>query len=474
MATNIKELQEKIHSGSISVSQLVDSYLDNCLKFNHLNAFLEIFEDEAREKAARLDARIKNGEKTGRLAGVVLGIKDNICYKGHRVSASSRILENFESVYNATAIERVLAEDAIILGRLNCDEFAMGGSTENSAYGPALNALNIDKVPGGSSGGAATAVAADMCYAALASDTGGSIRQPAAFCGLVGIKPSYGRVSRYGLIAYGSSFDQIGPITHSVRDNALLMEIIAGKDTRDSTSSRQPVPAYSSSLEFSHKAKIAYLKDPLEHPSLDPEIKTAMLGLIDKLRNEGHEVKGVDFPYLDYIVPTYYVLTMAEASSNLARFDGIHYGYRSPIATDVESTYVKSRSEAFGEEVKRRIMMGTFVLSEGYYDAYYAKAQKVRRLIKEKTEEILSDHEFILLPVTPGPAFDLGKLTDDPIAMYLEDIFTVHASLAGITAISLPLAKHTSGLPLGIQVYAGKFMEHEMFKFSEYLMNMKM
>ena len=473
MYGSIHELQEKLKKGEITVSGLVEHYLANCKKFSYLNAFLEIFEEEAIQKARILDKKISGKEKTGKLTGIVLGIKDNICYKGHRVSASSKILENFESVYNATAIERVLAEDAIILGRLNCDEFAMGGSNENSAFGSVLNPLDNKRVPGGSSGGAAAAVAADMCYAALASDTGGSIRQPAAFCGLVGIKPSYGRVSRYGLIAYGSSFDQIGPITRTVQDNALLMEIIAGEDINDSTCSTKPVPSYSSNLDFNRKAKIAYLKDPIEHPSLDPEIRSMLLNTIENLKNAGHTVEEVDFPYLDYIVPTYYVLTMAEASSNLARFDGIHYGYRSTRSADVESTYVKSRSEAFGEEVKRRIMMGTFVLSTGYYDAYYAKAQKVRRLIKDKTEAILSDYEFILSPVTPGPPFELGKLKDDPIAMYLEDIFTVHASLAGITAISLPLMQNSSGLPMGLQVYAGKFRESEMLSFSNYLMHLK-
>ena len=428
-----------------------------------------MFEESALERAAVVDRKIANGE-AGKLAGLVIGFKDNICIKGKRVSASSKILEEFESIYDATVTQRLETEDAIIIGRLNCDEFAMGSSNENSAFGTVLNPLDNKRVTGGSSGGSAAAVAAGLCHAALGSDTGGSIRQPASFCGVVGFKPTYGRVSRYGLIAYASSFDQIGPLTRSVEDAALIMEVISGADEYDSTASSKEVPAYSQQLNYKGKAKIAYIKDCLDNPGLDPEIKEQADQVIHALKEQGHTVEPVEFPYLDYLVPAYYVLTTAEASSNLARFDGVHYGYRSPNAFDLESTYKKSRSEGFGKEVKRRIMLGTFVLSSGYYDAYYSKAQRVRRIIQKKTVEILDKYDFILTPSTPGTAFEFGKNTD-PVAMYLEDIFTVQANLAGITAISLPIGKHSNGMPFGIQLMANKFCEAALFSFSNQLMN---
>ncbi len=396
------------------------------------------------------------------MAGVIVGIKDNICYKGHKVSCSSKILEGFESLYSATVVERLLAEDAIIIGRLNCDEFAMGSSNENSAYGNVLNPLNEKCVPGGSSGGAAAAVAADLCHVTLGSDTGGSIRQPASFTGTVGMKPTYGRVSRYGLIAYASSFDQIGPITKTVEDNALVLEVISGLDKHDNTSSSTKVPEYSKELNTPKKYKIAFLKECVYAEGIDPEVQKAVLAKIEKLKNEGHTVEPVSFPFLEYLVPTYYVLTTAEASSNLSRFDGIHYGHRSKDAKDLESTYKKSRAEGFGKEVKRRIMLGTFVLSAGYYDAYYSKGQKVRRLIHNKTKEIFKDYDLIVTPSTPGTAFEFGKNSQDPIKMYLEDIFTVQAPIAGIPAISVPCGKHSNGLPIGIQVMADYFEESKM------------
>ena len=381
-------------------------------------------------------------------------------------------MAGFESLYNATVVERLLAEDAIIIGRCNCDEFAMGSSNETSAFGSVLNPLDINRVPGGSSGGSAAAVAANMCIAALGTDTGGSIRQPASFCGVVGYKPTYGRVSRYGAIAYASSFDQIGPITKTVEDTALIMEVIAGKDEYDSTASSLPVSEYSKELKnVSTKIRIAYIKDCLENPGLDPEIKTRINEIIGKLKEKGHVVEAVDFPYLDYLVPTYYVLTTAEASSNLARYDGINYGYRSINATDLESTYKKSRTEGFGEEVKRRIMLGTFVLSSGYYDAYYSKGQKVRRLLQNKTNEILKDYDFILLPTTPGTAFKFGQKSSDPITMYLEDIFTVQANITGLPAISLPMGKHSNGMPFGVQIIGKKFADKNVFALSDYLMS---
>lgn len=467
---SFSEIKSDLESGTTSCVALVNSYIETAEAKKNLNIFLELFKISALEKAKLVDEKIKS-KTAGKLAGMVIVLKDNLCYKGHKVSASSKILEGFESLYNATVVERLLAEDAIIVGRCNCDEFAMGSSNENSAFGNVLNPLDIKRVPGGSSGGSAAAVAANMCIAALGTDTGGSIRQPASFCGVVGYKPSYGRVSRYGAIAYASSFDQIGPITKTVEDAALIMEVMAGQDEYDSTSSSKPVPAYSKELKnIPAKLRIAYIKDCLENEGLNPEIKTRINEIISKLKAAGHTVEAVDFPYLDYLVPTYYVLTTAEASSNLARFDGINFGYRSKNASDLESTYKKSRTEGFGTEVKRRIMLGTFVLSSGYYDAYYSKGQKVRRLLQNKTNEILDKYDFILLPTTPGTAFEFGQKSADPIAMYLEDIFTVQANITGLPAISLPMGKHSNGLPFGVQVIGKNFADADVFAFSDYLM----
>ena len=466
---SLAEIQIGLNTGSVSCLDLVNNYIEKINSQKDINAFLEVFEKSAIESAKIVDEKIKSG-KAGKLAGLVIGIKDNICYKGHKVSASSKILEGFESLFNATVIDRLLNEDAIIIGRLNCDEFAMGSSNENSAYGKVKNPLNKNMVPGGSSGGSTAAVAAGMCLATLGSDTGGSIRQPASFCGVVGLKPTYGRVSRHGLIAYASSFDQIGPITNNVDDAALILEVIAGKDDFDSTASSIPVKSYSSSLNFPGKAKIAYIRECLENEGLDSEIRSKINHTIAQLKAQGHTVEAVEFPYLDYLVPAYYVLTTAEASSNLSRFDGVHFGYSSPNAIDLESTYKKTRTEGFGPEVKRRIMLGTFVLSAGYYDAYYSKAQKVRRILTDKTNEILKNYDFILLPSTPGTAFEFGQKSGDPIKMYLEDIFTVQANLTGIPAISLPIGNHSNGMPFGIQLMAAKFEEGKLLAFSNTVM----
>lgn len=459
--SNINTLHADLKAGKITCAALVEQAIAAIAEKKHLNAFLEVFEVSAKEAAKKTDEKIKYGT-AGRLAGVIIALKDNICYKGHKVSASSKILEGFESLYSATVVERLIEEDAIIIGRTNCDEFAMGSSNENSAFGNVLNPLNEKCVPGGSSGGSATAVAANLCHVALGSDTGGSIRQPASFTGTVGFKPTYGRVSRYGLIAYASSFDQIGPITKTVDDAAIIMEIISGIDKHDNTSSSKKVEEYSKALLENKKYKIAYLKECVEAEGLDPEVKATILKQMDWLKSQGHTLEAVSFPYLEFLVPTYYVLTTAEASSNLSRFDGIHYGFRSKNATDLESTYKKSRSEGFGKEVKRRIMLGTFVLSAGYYDAYYSKGQKVRRIIHEKTNEILKNFDFILTPSTPGTAFEFGKNSADPIKMYLEDIFTVQANIAGIPAISVPCGTHSNGLPMGLQLMAGYFEEAKL------------
>jgi aspartyl-tRNA(Asn)/glutamyl-tRNA(Gln) amidotransferase subunit A len=467
MYKTFNDVKRALEKG-LSVENILYQYLENIKERKDLNAFLEVFEETAKAKAKAVDAKLKDGT-AGKLAGMVIGIKDNICYKDHKVSASSKILEGFESIYSATVVERLLAEDAVIIGRLNCDEFAMGSSNENSAFGPVRNALNEDFVPGGSSGGSASAVAANLCTVALGSDTGGSIRQPASFTGTIGLKPTYGRVSRYGLIAYASSFDQIGPLANDIGDIALVTEVISGNDEYDGTVSSKPVPSLQPS-ELKGKLKIAYIKETLDSDGIDPEIKARIEQLVNCLRADGHELIPVSFPYLDYMVPTYYVLSTAEASSNLARFDGVHYGYRADDAKGVEQTYVKSRTKGFGAEVKRRIMAGTFVLSQGYYDAYYTKAQKIRRLIQDRTAEILSQNDFILLPTTPATAFEVNAVKD-PIQMYLQDIFTVQANLSGNPAISLPIGQHSNGMPFGLQLIGKHFEEKQLIDASAFLMD---
>ena len=468
MYTSFADIKLALSEG-VSVVEITKSYLTKIEANIHLNAFLEVFEKDALQQAAIIDSKIEAGT-AGKLAGMVIGLKDNLAYKGHKVSASSKILENFESLYTATAVERLIDEDAIIIGRLNCDEFAMGSSNENSAYGNVLNSVNEKMVPGGSSGGSAVAVAANLCTASLGSDTGGSIRQPASFTGTIGFKPTYGRISRHGLLAYASSFDQIGPFTNTIHDAALLLEVMAGQDDYDSTLLQEPSSNFVGTLAEGEKLKIAYIKDCVENEGLDPEIKARVFDVIDQLKAKGHEVEAVEFPYLQQMVPTYYVLTTAEASSNLSRYDGVHYGYQASEAKGVEETYKKSRSQGFGEEVQRRIMLGTFVLSHGYYDAYYTKGQKVRRVIQDKTKAILDEYDFILMPTTPETAFEIGANVDDPITMYLQDIFTVQANLAGNPAISLPLGEHSNGLPFGIQVMGKHFEECDLLSFSDYMM----
>lgn len=467
MYKTFSEVKVALSAGK-SVESIVLSYLEQIENNKDLNAFLEVFTESALDQARSVDQKLTSG-KAGRLAGMVIGLKDNICYKGHAVSASSKILEGFESLYSATVVERLLAEDAIIIGRLNCDEFAMGSSNENSAFGPVKNNLRPTHVPGGSSGGSAVAVSARMCTVALGSDTGGSIRQPASFTGTIGFKPTYGRISRYGLIAYASSFDQIGPFTNSLEDMVLVMEIMAGKDPMDSTSSSKPL-GFSTEIPAIGKKKIAYLKEALENESMDSEVRQMMEKTISDLRALGHTVEGVSFPYLDYLVPTYYVLTTAEASSNLSRFDGVHYGYQSSKAKGVEQTYTLSRSEGFGAEVKRRIMAGTFVLSHGYYDAYYTKGMKVRRVLKNKTKEIFSQFDLMILPTTPSTAFEFGSI-NDPIQMYLQDIFTVHANLTGNPAIAIPNGIHSNGLPMSLQIMADDFNEEAIFSLANQIMH---
>lgn len=471
--TSLQVVQQDLKSQKITLETLVKYYLKQINLTSDLNAYVEVYEEEALKRALDLDKKFKeNPDTVGKLFGMVIAIKDVICYKDHEITAASKILEGFTSLFSATAIERILEEDAIIIGRVNCDQFAMGSTNENSVYGAVKNAVNTNHVSGGSSGGSAVAVQADTCLAALGSDTGGSVRQPAAFCGNIGFKPTYGRISRYGLIAYASSFDQIGVITQSVFDAAILLEVMAGNDAYDSTASKLPVPSYVEKLsrvEVQKKTKIAYFESALNHQSLDATIRQKTNDLIDNLKAAGHEVKAVEFDLLEYLIPTYYVLTTAEASSNLARFDGIRYGHRSANATNFQETYLKSRTEGFSEEVKRRIMLGSFVLSSGYYDAYYTKAQQVRRLITAKTRAILSSYDFILMPTAPTTAFKLGDTMKDPVEMYLADIYTVQANLAGIPAVSIPLGTHSNTLPFGVQFFADKFQEEDLLIFADYV-----
>lgn len=469
--SSIEQYHAQLQQGSITCIDVVEYYLHRIASTKHLNAFIEVYNEEAIARAKQLDEQRAKGNNLGKLHGVVIGLKDVICYKDHKISASSNILQHFTSIYSATAVERMLAEGAIIIGNLNCDEFAMGSTNENSAYGKVLNALDESRVPGGSSGGSAVAVQAGLCMVSLGSDTGGSVRQPADFCGIIGLKPSYGRISRYGLIAYASSFDQIGIFATNIADVALTLEVIAGADEFDSTVSPKEVPSYSSHLTENKKFRFAYFEEALNHPGLDPEIGTAIKNVLEEIKKDGHEVAPVKFELLDYIVPAYYVLTTAEASSNLSRFDGVKYGYRTPVQNlDLTEFYKQSRSAGFGKEVKRRIMLGTFVLSAGYYDAYFTRAQKVRQLLNDKIQLIFKDFDFILLPTSPVTAFKAGEKMDDPIAMYLADIYTVMANLVGIPAVSLPLFRHSNGMPFGLQVMANRFDEVSLLQASQQLM----
>ena len=464
--SSLKEIQTLISQKQLTLPDLLAYYFKQIENNEHLNAFNEVFFLSAEVQAKAVQQKIENGT-AGKLAGMVIGIKDNICYEGHIVTASSKMLDGFVSPYSATVVQRLLQEDAVIIGRLNCDEFAMGGSNETSYFGPAKNAANPELVPGGSSGGSAVAVQADMCLSALGTDTGGSVRQPAAFCGQIGLKPTYGRISRYGVIAYASSFDQVGPITSSVEDAALLLQVLAGVDDYDSTVSALPVPDYPVQLNERKKHKIAVLKETIESEALDPEIKSAILKSIEQIKADGHTVEYVSFDLLDYLVPAYYILTTAEASSNLSRYDGVHYGHRNMEAKSLNELYKLSRAEGFGEEVKRRILLGTFVLSAGYYDAYYQKAQQVRRLIREKMDALFQDFDLILSPVAPTAAFKIGDHLQDALVMYMADIFTVLPSLSGNPAIALPIGNNAAGLPLSIQFTAKHFEEDKLLAFSQ-------
>ena len=466
---DINHYQHELAANNTTCVDAVQYYLQQIDAHKKLNAFTEIFAAEALQQAVLLDEKRKAGHPLKKLHGVVIAIKDVLCYKDHTVTASSNMLQGFISLYTATAVQRLLDEDAIIIGNCNCDEFAMGSSNENSAYGNVLNALDNTKVPGGSSGGSAVAVQAGLCMVSLGSDTGGSVRQPADFCGIIGLKPTYGRISRYGLIAYASSFDQIGIFGNTVADIALLLEIMSGEDEYDSTA-MDCGPWTMDHSQSTKKYKIAYFNEALHHPSLDKEIKKNILTLVENLQSNGHTVTEIDFDLLDYVVPAYYVLTTAEASSNLSRYDGIRYGHQTKDnIKDLTEFYKQNRTEGFGKEVQRRIMLGTFVLSSGFYDAYFSKAQQVRRLLINQTDAIFADYEAVIMPTSPTTAFEIGHKNSDPVAVYLSDIFTVFANLTGIPGISVPLFKHSNGMPFGLQIMTKKADELTLLQLADYL-----
>lgn len=454
--TDIGNYHYQLQAGKATCVEAVEYYLSNIENSKHLNAFVEVYGNEALAKAKMLDLQRQQGQPMKKLHGVVIAIKDVISYEGHKVTAASHILQNFTAIYTATALQYLIDEEAIIIGNCNCDEFAMGSTNENSYYGKVLNAKDESKVPGGSSGGSAVAVQADMCMVSLGSDTGGSVRQPADFCGIIGLKPSYGRISRYGLLAYASSFDQIGVFGKALADVALLLEVMAVPDAKDSTMMQLPQEKISLPENSSSKYRFCYFPETLEHKGLDPEVKDAITGKIEELKSNGHTVCTESFDLLDYIVPAYYVLTTAEASSNLSRYDGVRYGYRAaegkPMPLD--EFYRRNRSEGFGAEVKKRIMLGTFVLSTGYYDAYFSKAQQIRRLLVNKVNKIFEEYDALIMPVAPFTAMKIGANAADPIATYLADIYTVFANLTGIPGIALPLFSHSNNMPFGLQLMA--------------------
>jgi aspartyl-tRNA(Asn)/glutamyl-tRNA(Gln) amidotransferase subunit A len=468
---SIEEHVRKIQCGAISATETVNHYLSLIKSQQHLNAFLFLNESHSLEQADNIDLRVKQGKKLGKLAGTVVAIKDNISIAGQITSCASQYLQNYKSPYSATVIERLAEQDAIVIGKTNLDEFGMGSSTENSSYAVCKNPFDESRVPGGSSGGSAVAVAAGMAQAGLGSDTGGSIRQPAAFTGLVGLKPSYGRVSRYGLVAYASSLDQIGPICHTVSDTAYILQIIAGIDNKDATSAPVAVPDYKSALTKDIKNLRIGVAEEHFSQGLEIEIKNRIAAVLEQLKMSGATVENIALPHAEYGIAAYYIIATAEASSNLARYDGIRYGYRDKTQFDLGDSYNLSRGHGFGEEVKRRIMLGTYVLSSGYYDAYYKKAQQVRRLIKQDYDQVFKKVDCIISPTTPTTAFLIGEKMQDPLAMYLSDIYTVTANLSGNCAINIPLGVDTQGLPIGMQIISAPFREEDLFRLGNFIEN---
>ncbi|WP_457566446.1 Asp-tRNA(Asn)/Glu-tRNA(Gln) amidotransferase subunit GatA [Caldithrix abyssi] len=463
---SIKEIQLALAQKKITLTGRVKKALASIEEHSHLNAFTQVFAEQALARAAELEKELAAGNDPGPLTGVIMAIKDNINIAGERTTCASKILETFVSPFDATVIQRLRDAGVIFIGKTNMDEFAMGSSSENSHFGAVKNPLNPSYVAGGSSGGSAVAVAIGACDAALGSETGGSIRQPASFTGLVGVKPTYGRVSRYGLVAYASSLDQIGVFARNVRDAALILKTMAGRDAHDSTTADVAVPEYEQTLEKSIKGLKIGLPNQYFADGLDPEIQQGILKISDQLARQGATVDNFDLPLSRFSIATYYIIATAEASSNLARYDGVRYGYRAKDAEDLNEMYARTRSEGFGQEVKRRILLGTYVLSSGYYDAYYKKAMQVRRLIKDELNDAFKNFDVIITPTTPTTAFKLGEKIDDPLTMYLMDVYTVTANLAGICAINVPAGRHSNGLPFGLQVMAPAFQEERLFQLS--------
>jgi aspartyl-tRNA(Asn)/glutamyl-tRNA(Gln) amidotransferase subunit A len=457
---SIGEVRRAIESGSSKAVDLADASFEQIkARDPQIHAFLSLSRERALEHARRIDDLAAKGDPLPRLAGVPVAIKDVLNIEGLPATAGSKILKGYIAPYTATAVQKLEGAGAVVLGKLNCDEFAMGSSNENSAYGPVHNPHALDRVPGGSSGGSAAAVAAGMAVATLGTDTGGSIRQPASFCGVVGVLPTYGRVSRYGLIAFASSLDRIGPFAANVRDAATVLGVIAGHDPMDATSSPLPVPDYTAVLDKGVAGLTLGVPSEYFAEGLEAEVRAAVERTVDQLRAAGATIKPISLPHTRYAIPTYYVIATAEASANLARFDGVRYGFRAPDSNTLSAMYRCSRDLGFGTEVKRRIMLGTYALSAGYYDAYYKKAQQVRRLLTEDFLKAFADVDAILTPTAPTPAFKLGEKVDDPVSMYLADIYTVTASLAGICGLSVPCGKSSEGLPLGLQILGKHFNE---------------
>ena len=464
----IDAVRAGIASGKVKATDLAEQHYARIGEHDGtINSFLALSRERAMTQAAKIDAMAAKGDELPALAGVPLGIKDVLVMQGAPATAGSRILKGYRPPYDATAVTKLEAAGAVLLGKLNCDEFAMGSSNENSAYGPVLNPRALDRVPGGSSGGSAAAVAADFAVATLGTDTGGSIRQPAAFCGVVGVLPTYGRVSRYGLIAFASSLDRVGPLTKNVKDAATVLQVIAGKDVMDATSSDRPVEDYVTGLAEPVEGLRIGVPEEYFGKGLDEEIRAAIDGVLDGLKMVGCVVKPVSLPHTKYAIPTYYVIATAEASSNLSRFDGVRFGFRAEEANTLSAMYRKTRDEGFGAEVKRRILLGTYALSAGYYDAYYRKAQQVRTLLARDFLAAFAEVDVLVAPVTPTAAFKLGEKTDDPVKMYLEDIYSVAASLAGICGVSVPCGTTKDGLPIGVQVMGKHFDEATLLRVAQ-------
>jgi aspartyl-tRNA(Asn)/glutamyl-tRNA(Gln) amidotransferase subunit A len=468
MDLTIDEVRAGIAGGSTKATALAEAHYERiAAKDVEINSFLALSKERALAQAAKIDEMAARGEELPALAGVPVGIKDVLTMRGIPSTAGSLILKGYHPPYDATAVSRLEAAGAVLLGKLNCDEFAMGSSNENSAYGPVHNPRALDRVPGGSSGGSAAAVAADFAVATLGTDTGGSIRQPAAFCGVVGVLPTYGRVSRYGLIAFASSLDRVGPFTRNVKDAATVLQVLAGQDAMDATSSDRPVGNYVADLEKPVEGLRIGVPEEYFGEGLDPEIKAAVERVLDGLRAAKCEVRPISLPHTKYAVPTYYVIATAEASSNLSRFDGVRFGLRSAEAKTLSEMYRKTRDAGFGPEVKRRILLGTYSLSAGYYDAYYKKAQQVRTLLTRDFLAAFTEVDAIVGPMTPTPAFRLGEKTDDPVSMYLADIYSVAASLAGICGVSVPCGETKEGLPIGVQIMGRHFDEATMLRVAQ-------